>query len=87
MIDVELKSVIGDGRADFLCIGQDGTVNGWLNKGLNNFQFAGLIKSSEGKERANLRFADINGDVRIAHLKKKYKLTDNISRDARMFLH
>lgn len=76
MIDVELKSIIGDGRPDLLCIGQDGTVNGWLNKGLNNFQFAGLIKSSEGKERANLRFADINGDVRIANLKTKYKLID-----------
>ncbi|KUL81743.1 hypothetical protein ZTR_11195 [Talaromyces verruculosus] len=46
------------------CISQDGTVNGWLNKGLNNFQSAGLIKSKWGKERANLRFADINGDGR-----------------------
>ncbi|KAH8688824.1 SGNH hydrolase-type esterase domain-containing protein [Talaromyces proteolyticus] len=63
-IDLELISMVGDGKADFLCIGQDGTVNGWLNKGLNNFQSAGIIKTTEGKERANLRFADINGDGR-----------------------
>jgi hypothetical protein len=61
---LRLTFTIGDGRADFLCIGQDGTVNGWLNKGLNNFQSAGMVKSSEGRERANLRFADIDGDVR-----------------------
>ena len=87
MIDIKLKSVIGDGRANFLCIGQDTTVNGWLNKGLNNFQFARLIKSNEGKEHVNLCFANINRDIEIANLKIKYKLIDNISRDAQMFLH
>jgi hypothetical protein len=66
--DSDLMSGTGDGKADFLCIGQDGTVNGWLNKGLNAFESAGLIKSSEGKERANLRFADIDGDVRAPFL-------------------
>lgn len=29
-VDVKLKSVTGDGRADFLCISQDGIVNIWL---------------------------------------------------------
>ena len=59
---------------------------GWI-EGLNNFQFAGLIKSSEGKERANLRFVNIVRDLGIANLKTKYELIDNVSSDARMFLY
>lgn len=55
---------LGDGKADILCIAPDGSVTGALNKGLNNFQDIGLIRSAQGIERANIRFADLNGDVR-----------------------
>ncbi|KAK4890932.1 hypothetical protein LTR27_010380 [Elasticomyces elasticus] len=42
----------------------DGLINGYLNKGIGNMVSQGQIKHSEGKERKNLRLADINGDGR-----------------------
>ncbi|OWP06605.1 hypothetical protein B2J93_5084 [Marssonina coronariae] len=53
----------GDGRADFLCVRQNGTVTAFLNNGTGLID-KGQIKHSEGKERRNLRFADIDGDGR-----------------------
>lgn len=40
----------------------DGITTGYLNKGTNNMVNQGLIKHAEGKERVNLRFADLNGN-------------------------
>lgn len=39
------------GRADFLCMWQDGTINGYFNKGVGNMVWAGQIKHTEGRER------------------------------------
>lgn len=52
------------GRADFLCMQLNGVITGYLNKGVGNMLNQGQIKHSEGKERRNLRLADINGDGR-----------------------
>ena len=56
-------TTLGDGRADFLCLDLDGRTTAWLNKGPNNFVSQGQVKFSEGADRANIRFADIDGDV------------------------
>ncbi|KAK4565366.1 hypothetical protein LTR86_003983 [Recurvomyces mirabilis] len=61
---VRWNDLDGDKRADFLCMQSNGVVDGYLNKGVNNMVYQGLIKHAEGKERKNLRFADINGDGR-----------------------
>lgn len=63
-LGVRWNDLTGDGRADFLCVQSDGTVTGYINKGVNDFVDQGLIKSSEGRERKNVRFVDINGDGR-----------------------
>lgn len=52
------------GRADFLCMESNGRITGYLNKGVGNMLYQGQIKHTEGKERKNLRLADINGDGR-----------------------
>jgi hypothetical protein len=48
----------GDGRADYLCLEKDGRITGALNKagGIEN---VGQIKFTEGWDRANIRFADV----------------------------
>lgn len=43
---------------------QNGVTTGYLNKGVNNMVNQGQVKHAEGKERRNLRFADIDGDGR-----------------------
>ncbi|KAK2624027.1 hypothetical protein QTJ16_006661 [Diplocarpon rosae] len=60
---VRWNDMDGDGRADFLCVRQNGTVTAFMNNG-TGFLDKGMIKHSEGKERRNLRFADIDGDGR-----------------------
>ncbi|QMW26734.1 hypothetical protein G4B84_001979 [Aspergillus flavus NRRL3357] len=52
----------GDGRADYLCMDPDGRTDGWLNKGENSFESIGQVKRSEHYDRANHRWADVNGD-------------------------
>lgn len=78
-IKARLIFATGDGKADLLCISRDGTVNGWLNKGLNNFQSAGLLFSNVA-ERASIRFADINGDVSFIQGRDQQKPTNQISK-------
>ncbi|KAB8270801.1 hypothetical protein BDV30DRAFT_241024 [Aspergillus minisclerotigenes] len=52
----------GDGRADYLCMDPGGRTDGWLNKGENNFESIGQVKQGEHYDRANHRWADVNGD-------------------------
>ncbi|KAI8228959.1 hypothetical protein K4K55_007212 [Colletotrichum sp. SAR 10_96] len=49
-------------RADYLCIAPDGTVSGNLQQDSGVFVDVGQIKFAIGKDRAILRFADVNGD-------------------------
>lgn len=67
-LGVRWNDLDGDGRADFLCIQTDGTITGYLNKGVGDMVNQGLIKRSEVRERKNLRIADINGDGRDDYL-------------------
>lgn len=67
-LGVRWNDLDGDGRADFLCVQTDGTVTGYLNKGVGDMVNQGLVKRSEGRERKNIRIADINGDGRDDYL-------------------
>lgn len=55
---MQLADIDGDKRADALCLEKNGRITGWLNKvtGLEN---VGQIKYTEGWDRANMRFADV----------------------------
>ncbi|KAK3372649.1 carbohydrate esterase family 3 protein [Podospora didyma] len=68
---MRLADIDGDKRADVLCLEKNGRVTGRLNKagGLEN---VGQVKFSEGFDRANIRFADVeaSGRADLIHLDK-----------------
>ncbi|KAJ5801621.1 uncharacterized protein N7518_003689 [Penicillium psychrosexuale] len=61
-IGLRFHDINADGRADYLCIEPDGRTTGALNKGENNFEDVGQIKHTEGYDRANHKWADVDGD-------------------------
>lgn len=52
-----------------MCIRLDGSTTGWLNTVDSSrpfgvgFTYVGQVKHEEGKNRANIRFYDVTGDV------------------------
>lgn len=61
---VRFADLTGNGRADYLCLEKDGRVTSFIHKDHGSFEDVGQIKYSESKDRANLRWADVNGDGR-----------------------
>jgi hypothetical protein len=61
----------GDGRTDYLCLQPNGRVTAWLWRD-NGFIDVGQVKFTEGFDRANMRFADVEGSGRadLIHLDK-----------------
>ena len=68
MNELTIHFTIGDGLAGYICIAPDGEISAWLNKGPKGWVSVSKIKNTEGKDRSNIRFADINGDVRARRL-------------------
>lgn len=61
---VRFADLTGNGRADYLCLEKDGRVTGFVHKNDGGWEDVGQIKFADGKDRANLRWADVNGDGR-----------------------
>ncbi|KAL2074793.1 hypothetical protein VTL71DRAFT_8572 [Oculimacula yallundae] len=66
---IRLADVDGDGRADYVGIGQDGKISGWRNGAVDNSPptswtpFGGIISGlSSSYNPSRWRFADLNGD-------------------------
>ncbi|KAL4902118.1 hypothetical protein BDW74DRAFT_187076 [Aspergillus multicolor] len=59
---VQIADITGNGRADYLCIERDGRTWGYVQNSANTFTQHTQIKFAEGKDRANLVWADVNGD-------------------------
>ncbi|KAL3459687.1 hypothetical protein BJX64DRAFT_279058 [Aspergillus heterothallicus] len=59
---VQFADIDGNGRDDYLCIRRDGHITGFIHKDDNTWEDVGQIKFAQDKDRANLRFADVNGD-------------------------
>ena len=61
----------GDGRTDILCVEPNGRITARLWRE-NGFISAGQVKATEGWDRANIRFADVEGSGRadLIHLNK-----------------
>ncbi|KFY17830.1 hypothetical protein V492_00359 [Pseudogymnoascus sp. VKM F-4246] len=59
---VRFADLTNNSRADYLCIKPDGYISAFLHLEDGSWENAGQIKSPEGKDRANLRWADVNGD-------------------------
>ncbi|MFF3442385.1 FG-GAP-like repeat-containing protein [Streptosporangium sp. NPDC002721] len=67
---VILADVNGDARADYLVVGNDGSVSAWLNERYDRpdpWGWQGKIASA-GAPRHQVRFADVNGDGRDDYL-------------------
>ncbi|KAH7375470.1 hypothetical protein B0T11DRAFT_345463, partial [Plectosphaerella cucumerina] len=61
---VQFADITGSGRADYLCIEKNGRVSGWTQASSGAWTYQDQIKSAKGHDRANLRWADVNGDGR-----------------------
>ncbi|KAJ6490824.1 SGNH hydrolase-type esterase domain-containing protein, partial [Mycena sanguinolenta] len=74
---VQFADLNGDGRAEYLWVHDDGSVEAWLNLGgpdngpnaakVSWFP-AGTIATGIGEDGAGVRFADLNGDGRAEYL-------------------
>jgi len=61
---VRFADIDGNGRADYLCIEKNGRTWGYLNNDDGSLTYISQFKKSEDKDRANLRWVDVNGDGR-----------------------
>ncbi|KAL1864953.1 hypothetical protein VTK73DRAFT_5582 [Phialemonium thermophilum] len=61
---VRFADITGNGLADYLCMEKDGRTWGYLQEDDGSLVYVQQIKKSEGKDRANLRWADVNADGR-----------------------
>ncbi|KAJ4413888.1 hypothetical protein N0V82_008243 [Gnomoniopsis sp. IMI 355080] len=61
-VAVRFADVTGNGRPDYLCMERDGRTKGYLHNTDGSFTYQSQIKQSDGYDRANLRFADVDGD-------------------------
>lgn len=71
---IRFADLNGDGRADYLVVEEDGSVNAWLNvldgSDIGNIVWVeqGQIAAGIGRTGAGVRFADLNGDGRAEYL-------------------
>ena len=66
-LGIRFADIDGDKRVDYMCLELDGRTTGWLNKP-TGLQWMNQIKFSVKKDRANHRWADVNGDGRADFL-------------------
>ncbi|CAH0054256.1 unnamed protein product [Clonostachys solani] len=59
---VRFADITGNGRADYLCLEPNSKVTGFIQNSDVSFEDVGQIKYAFEKDRANLRWADVNGD-------------------------
>ncbi|KAJ5352116.1 hypothetical protein N7452_001090 [Penicillium brevicompactum] len=59
---VQLADVTGNGKADYLCVEKDGRSSGYVHRDGGSWDHINQFKFAEGKDRANLHWADVDGD-------------------------
>ncbi|OBT82112.1 hypothetical protein VE02_08782 [Pseudogymnoascus sp. 03VT05] len=67
-IGVIFADLTGNGRVDYLCMQPDRRTEAWLNDDGSDLRSVGQVKFSEKLDRANHRFADVNGGGRADFL-------------------
>ncbi|KAM7189559.1 hypothetical protein V8F20_010098 [Naviculisporaceae sp. PSN 640] len=61
---VRFADISGNGKDDYICLEKDGRAKGYVHNDAGGWDWIDQYKFSEGKDRANLRFHDVNGDGR-----------------------
>ncbi|QKX57197.1 uncharacterized protein TRUGW13939_04305 [Talaromyces rugulosus] len=61
---VHFADVSGNGKGDYLCVEKDGRTWGFIHNNDDGWDYVDQFKYSEQKDRANLHWADVNGDGR-----------------------
>ncbi|KAM0330967.1 hypothetical protein ACHAQA_003924 [Verticillium albo-atrum] len=59
---VRFADITGNKRSDYLCIAPNGRVKGATQNDNGSWRNHAQIKFADGQDRANLRWADVNGD-------------------------
>lgn len=59
---VQFADVTGNGKGDYLCVEKDGRSSGYVHRDGDSWDHINQFKFSEAKDRANLHWADVNGD-------------------------
>ncbi|KAJ5214936.1 hypothetical protein N7468_010615 [Penicillium chermesinum] len=63
-LPVKFADISGNGKGDYLCIEKDGRTWGFIHNSDDTWEYIDQFKYSEQKDRANLHWADVNGDGR-----------------------
>jgi hypothetical protein len=68
---IHLADITGNGKSDYLCVQPNGCVSDYVHND-DDCEYIDQIKFAEGKDRANLQWADVNGDGRadMIHINK-----------------
>ncbi|KAJ0109024.1 hypothetical protein J7T55_002216 [Diaporthe amygdali] len=61
---VRFADLSGNGRPDYLCMEKDGRTKGYLHNSDGSFTWIPQFKKTDNFDRANYRWADVNGDGR-----------------------
>ncbi|KAL2833014.1 hypothetical protein BDW59DRAFT_157153 [Aspergillus cavernicola] len=81
-LPVQFADLSGSGRGDYLCIERDGRTWGWVHNEAGTWVYADQFKSTEGKDRANLHWADVDADGRADLI-----FTDKFNGDGTVWLN
>ncbi|KAI4602200.1 hypothetical protein KJ359_009438 [Pestalotiopsis sp. 9143b] len=61
-LPVRFGDISGNGRGDYLCIEKNGRVSGFVHNSDDTWENVGQVKFTDGMDRADLRWSDVNGD-------------------------
>ncbi|KAF7531462.1 hypothetical protein G7054_g8866 [Neopestalotiopsis clavispora] len=61
-LPVRFGDISGNGRGDYLCIEKNGRTSAFVHNSDDSWESVGQVKFADGMDRADLRWADVNGD-------------------------
>ncbi|KAL6231701.1 hypothetical protein BDW75DRAFT_233408 [Aspergillus navahoensis] len=68
---VHMADLTGNGKTDYLCVEKDGRTWGFICDGDDDtWEYINRIKFAESRDRANLQWADVNGDKKADMIHK-----------------
>jgi hypothetical protein len=62
IVAVRFADLTNNGRADYLFMSANSSTNAWIHNDDNSWTNAKRVKKTEGADRADMRWSDVNGD-------------------------